>query len=176
MWACWLNTSVQHKHMLVKHMCATQTEICKSISTKSLFASVSQWFLFSGAQLEQPNHYHQFSKTITNVSNGRCQMSPSFHWSLLPAPNFFCSTDNSRPPIVTNVNKFTIKKILQLLLMFVWSAVQHILNLNLTIKVCTRWMRALWQVCEDCTIVIYAIPHKNLVCGLHSRWASWFIT
>ena len=29
--------------------------------------------------------------------------------------------------------------------------------------------------CEDCTIVIYAMTQK-VVCGLHSRWARWFIT
>ena len=102
--------------------------------------------------------------------------------SFLPVNNVFCSTGNSLQLIVANVSVcslcsfFLDKKVLQPLSMFVWSTPQHILNFNLTIKVCTRWMRALWQVCEDCTIVIYAIPHKNLVCGLHSRWASWFIT
>ena len=87
-WACWLN-----KCLLPKNRSAGS-----SISTKSLLASVSGFFIL---KLNWSNHYHQFSMAITNVSNGHCQMSPSFHWSLLNPPGFFfCSTEISFPPIV----------------------------------------------------------------------------
>ena len=58
---------------------------------RHLSVTGTHWFLYSGTQLERgplSSIIVLFSMTITNVSNGHCQMSPIFHSSLLNPSNF----------------------------------------------------------------------------------------
>ena len=99
-------------------------------------------------------YYRHFSMTITNVSNGHCQMSPSFHSSLLISSIHLGSSQSF---FLVKMDIF----IFHILIPF-W-----------------RWADDEWGLyglfCDYCTIAIYAMT-QNVVCGLHSGWASWFIT
>ena len=124
------------------------------------------WFLYSGIQLERPlsSVIVLFSMTITNVSNGHCQMSPSFHSSMLnpsSLPAFLLCWSNEKHftysqqlqsciksefPSVTQPRKFQVvlrrgdQPIIAL------SGEYCLSWLDFPLKVCTRWMRALWPV------------------------------
>ena len=165
MWTRWWNTCVQRKHRSASQ---SPQSPCWHLSVRCTVVSIFRNSTGATIIINSRGQSPIFLMFLMVIA--RChQVFTSV--SFLPE-NFFCSTENSTINwkltsahhqiwSVTQPRKceclhffiyflfdsiFYNKKALQPMPMFVWSAFQHFLNFNFTTKVCTRWMRALWEV------------------------------